>query len=107
MMTPQARGTYEKRRGVLVDTYQATRDTTPANTATELRKKLGSWADEIVAAMILVHGDWDERISRESRDWARHNCPYMKTELLEARLFYCDAIHPAHMEQLARVLWEM
>lgn len=104
MMTPQARDTYEKRRGVLVDTYQATRDTTPANTATELRKKLGSGADEIVAAMILVHGDWDERISRGSREWARQHCPYGITELQEARLFYCDDIHPAHMEQIRRAM---
>ena len=70
-------------------------------TVAALVEKLGyEDAREIVAAMVNAKGDWDQRISDRNRAWAADLAQDRDT-LAAAYIYYCDDIHPAHMDQIA------
>lgn len=100
---------YREAKPILVDIFNYTRDMTPADTADLLVDRLGrDAADELVAAMVVAKGDWDSRIWPEVRAKAEDMIlPYTENDLFRADIYYCDEIHPVHMNQLARALWEM
>lgn len=81
-------------------------DNTPETTVEILTDSIGKEsAAEIVAVMVLCRGDWDARISSDSRAWAAETCSHEVKELDQiAGLYYCDEIHPTHMEQ---IVWAM
>lgn len=75
---------------------------TPEETVQILTDAIGrESAAEIIAVMVLCRGEWDARISDSSRAWAAETCSCEPDELnLIPGLYYCDEIHPAHMEQI-------
>ena len=89
----------------LVDDYRYCLDHgfTPAQTADLLIDEMGAEnAAEIVAVMVLCKGKWDARISPRNREWARETAQHDEAELYQIPgLYYCDEIHPAHMDQIA------
>lgn len=95
----------------LVSAYQYSRDhgNTPEDTAAILIDAIGREnAAEIVAVMVLSKGTWDARISRASREWAAETCSHSESELnAMTGVYYCDAIHPTHMDQIVSVLRRM
>ena len=95
----------------LVSAYQYSRDhgNTPEDTAAILIDAIGREnAAEIVAVMVLSKGTWDARISRASREWAAEMCSHSESELnAMTGVYYCDAIHPAHMDQIVSVFRRM
>ena len=94
-------------REALIRVYRESRDKnlTPAATADLLIRKIGrDGAAEIIAAMIVSHGTWDQRISGSNRTWAASTVLHTGEELRQAGVYYCDAIHPAHIDQLAAAL---
>ena len=86
--------------------WSRTHDNTPKETVQILEDAIGREnAAEIVAVMVLCRGDWDARISSESRAWAARTCSHEPEELDQIPgLYYCDEIHPTHMEQ---IVWEI
>lgn len=95
----------------LVSAYQYSRahGNTPEDTAALLIDAIGPEnAAEIVAVMVLSKGTWDARISSQSREWAAETCSYTSDELNAAQgIYYCDAVHPAHMDQIVSVFRRM
>ena len=92
-------------RAQLVDDYQYVREMggKPKDTVDLLIQEMGATdAAEIIAAMVLVHGEWDLRISVDSMKWAKENCFYSAHELNFPGCYYCDQIHPSHMEQIVQ-----
>lgn len=91
-------------KAALISAYHYSRDhnDTPAETADILTDAIGvENAAEIVAVMVLCKGEWDARISHSSRRWARATAEHDEAELAQIPgLYYCDEIHPAHMEQI-------
>lgn len=81
-------------------------DNTPEATVEILTDAVGKEnAAEIVAVMVLCRGEWDARISSDSRAWAARICSHELEELNQIPgLYYCDEIHPTHMEQ---IVWAM
>ena len=77
-------------------------DNTPEATVQLLTDAIGKEnAAEIVAVMILCRGEWDKRITDDSRAWAAEVCSHEPGELYQIPgLYYCDEIHPTHMEQI-------
>lgn len=61
-------------------------------------------AKRIVALMISCKGDWDARISRANRKWAEEIEPFADEIATACMLFYCDDIHPSHMDMIADCL---
>ena len=92
----------------LIDCYRYSleHDNTPEETVELLIDAIGEEsAQEIVSALILCKGTWDERISRTSRHWASETCSYSTEDLNTVPgFYYCDEIHPTHMEQIAQAL---
>lgn len=86
--------------------YSREHNNTPKETVELLIDAIGEEnAGEIVAALILCKGSWDERISRGSRIWAAETCSHSSEDLNTVPgLYYCDEIHPTHMEQIAQAL---
>lgn len=94
-----------KARLQLIDDYLYVRELggKPKETVDLLIDDLGlSNAQEIIAAMVLIHGEWDLRISVDSLKWAKENCSYSAHELTFPGCYYCDDIHPAHMDQIVQ-----
>lgn len=89
--------------GVLISCHRSSN--TPAETVQSLVDSLGyETAREIVALCVIARGEWDQRIGEDSRAWA-FDLTGTTYDTLRARYFYYpDAIHPAHMEQIARVM---
>lgn len=89
---------------VSVFKYDREHDNTPESAVQLLVDAIGKDdAGEILAVMVMCKGTWDSRISRSSREWAEVYCSHDEHELSEIPgLYYCDEIHPAHMEQLVR-----
>ena len=82
--------------------YDTEHDNTPESTVQLLVDAIGKDdAGEILAVMIICKGTWDGRISRSNREWAEVYSSHDASELSAVRgLYYCDEIHPAHMDQL-------
>lgn len=94
-------------REALIRIYRQSRneDATPADTVKKLIDELGKdAAAEIVAAMVVAKGEWDGRISDRNRAWAKGCFPYSRDDLAASGVYYCDEIHPAHMEQITDAL---
>lgn len=92
-------------RAALVAAHQAS--TTPAETVAALVAQIGQEsAAYIIASMINAKGDWDGRISSTVRAWAAADEIPTQQQLDDARVWYCDEIHPAHMDQIARAMME-
>lgn len=91
----------------LISAYRYGRENndTPAETADILSDVIGAEnAAEIVAVMVLCKGEWDARISPGSRKWARETAQHDEAELAQIPgLYYCDEIHPTHLEQIVSV----
>ncbi len=89
---------------VSVFKYDREHDNTPESAVQLLVDAIGKDnAGEILAVMVMCKGTWDSRISWSSHEWAEVYCSHDEQELHEIPgLYYCDEIHPAHMEQLVR-----
>ena len=98
---------FRSAKETLIDCHQYSRrhNNTPSETVDLLTDAIGREnAAEIVAALILCKGTWDERISKASRSWATETCSYSGADLNAVPgFYYCDEIHPAHMEQIAQI----
>ena len=82
--------------------YQDTRDNggNPDTTARAFIRSVGAdTAAQCVAAMVR-RASWDGRISRTAKDWARGVALSAEWER-HIDDTYCDAIHPAHLSQIA------
>ena len=90
-------------RAALVAAHQAS--TTPTETVDTLVAQIGQEsAAYIIAAMVNAKGDWDGRISSTVRTWAAADEIPSRQQLDDACVWYCDEIHPAHMDQIARAM---
>ena len=90
---------------VLVETFKETRNDGPKACADRLIEKLGiADAKEIIAYMAMAHGDWDARIDDKVYEWAATICPYDEKSVNEANIYYCDDIHPAHFDMIAKYI---
>lgn len=99
-MTKEGRQELKRNRAVLIEAHRNA--TIPAEAAATLIKAIGyEAAKETVAVMIVAKGTYDGRISDRSRAWAADITSETFDSLRDAYIFYCDEIHPAHMEQIA------
>lgn len=90
---------------VLVETFEETRDNGPKVCAEKLIEKLGvADAKEIIAYMTIAHGDWDARIDDKVYEWATTICPYDEEFVNDAGIYYCDDIHPANFDMIAKYI---
>ena len=90
----------ELRNGI-IDIYQATRDDAPSDTVDALIEQYGvDDAKYIVAVLVNAKGRFDGRISGRVFDWAERIAPD-ENSLMNKGIYYTDAIHPAHMNQIA------
>jgi hypothetical protein len=102
-MTREGRQELNRNRAVLIEAHQNA--TIPAEAAAALIKAIGyEAAAETVAVMIVAKGTYDGRVSDRSRAWAAGITSETFDSLREAYIFYCDEIHPAHMEQIAEAM---
>ena len=90
-------------RAALVEARQ--NSNSPAETVDALISSIGyDAAAEIIAAMVNAKGEWDGRITRANRAWAaEQNAPARET-LDDMCVWYCDEIHPAHMDEIATAM---
>ena len=95
----------EANRDHLVAIHQ--RNSSPAETVAELIGRIG-WkaARETIAESVNARGEWDGRISDAARIWAATIGTAADGETLRAHYLTTDAIHPAHVDQLARAAAE-
>ena len=71
----------------------------------QLAEEIGHQAAaEIVALCVIAKGEWDARISEESRAWAFELTGTTYGTLSAQYFYYPDEIHPAHMEQIAAAM---
>lgn len=92
-------------RAALVAAHKASN--TPAETVAALVAQIGQEsAAYIIAAMVNAKGEWDGRISSAVRTWAAVDEIPTRQQLDDACVWYCDEIHPAHMDQIARAMME-
>ena len=85
----------------LIDFFDETRDKTPKDTIDLLVDCYGIDAAKwIIAIMVNAKGRFDRRISERVYDWAEPLAPDEDT-LMKNGIYYCDEIHPVHMNQLA------
>lgn len=79
----------------------------PAETVAQLIGRIGyQAARETIAEAVNARGDWDERISDTARAWAATIDTAADRETLLAHYLTTDAIHPAHVDQIARAAAE-
>ena len=98
---------YKGLRAELIDAHRYVRGTTntPRDTAEILIDRVGlEDAVWIVAMMIGCRGSWDARISRTNRGWAEDIEPFCDEIAAGCMLFYCDEVHPCHMDAIADYL---
>lgn len=100
-----------RNKAQLIAAYSESREhgNDPDTAVTLLADRIGEEAAaEIVAVMILLKGEWDARISPASRRWAIATAGLLALSLAKSRsLYYCDEIHPAHIDQLSAALRRM
>lgn len=96
-MTIEHKKEIRNNRAALVEAHQ--NNDTPAATVAALVSSIGyDAAAEIIAAMVNVKGIWDQRISTKNRAWAAEiAADFLGNDFV----YYCDEIHPAHMDQIA------
>ena len=102
--TIEYRKTIRTNREKLIEAHRYSRNhaDTPEQTVNILVDKIGTEAaGKIIAIMVMCKGDWDERISRTNRAWAAGIAGHTQNEFADMWIFYCDDIHPAHMDQIA------
>lgn len=95
---------YKALRQELIDAYHYVLDHSnkPRDTCALLIDRVGKEnAVEIVALMIATKGTRDGRISRSNRMWAEMIEPLAIEIAHGCDLYYCDAIHPCHMDMIA------
>lgn len=74
----------------------------PADTVAGLIGRIGyQAARETIAEAVNARGEWDQRISARSRAWAASIDTAADRETLLKYYLISDAIHPAHIDQLA------
>ena len=95
---------YAANRAALVECHHNA--SKPAETVAALVAAIGyEDAREIVAMMVRTNGEWDQRIEAKTRAWASEIVTPNADELRETLdIYYADAIHPAHMDQIARAM---
>lgn len=90
-------------RAALVEARQ--NHTTARETVAALIDAIGyENAAEIIAAMVNAKGEWDGRISRTNRVWAAEQNAPDRATLDDMCVWYCDEIHPAHMDEIATAM---
>lgn len=90
----------------LVETYQQTREGTPAETVAALVSRLGyDTAAETMAELINSVGEWDGRISPRVRAWAQTiDTAADRANLEKFSIYQPSKIHPAHIDQLGEAM---
>lgn len=94
-------------RETLINCHNTSRDnrTGGAATVADLVQRIGyDAAREIVALCVIAKGEWDGRISEKARAWAFELTSTTQGTLFAMYFYYPDAIHPAHMEEIARAM---
>lgn len=92
-------------RAALIDSHMFSGNVTPAGTVAHLVEEIGHQAAaEIVALCVIAKGEWDARISEESRAWAFELTGTTCGTLAAQYFYYPDEIHPCHMEQIASAM---
>lgn len=92
-------------RKALIDTHKE--NTSAAATVAALVDRLGlETAREIIAVMVVSKSEWDERITKKARTWAAEQTEETRDGLAARYVYYCDDIHPVHMDQIARAMME-
>lgn len=100
-LTAETRSTYRANRTQLHIAHKDT--TTPRETVDLLTDRIGYTAAADIVAVMVIAKLPDGRISPNTRKWATDRMEGLTNDDLdEAYIFYCDDIHPAHMEQIAR-----
>lgn len=80
-----------------------TESNTPAETIDRAAAVMGiDRVREIVASLINIRADYDGRISADAKAWAQTIPGALDAAAAERVRLYSDAIHPAHLDQLAR-----
>lgn len=80
-----------------------TESNTPAETIDRAAAIMGiDRVREIVASLINIRADYDGRISADAKAWAQTIPGALDAAAAERVRLYSDAIHPAHLDQLAR-----
>lgn len=80
-----------------------TESNTPAETIDRAAAIMGiDRVREIVASLINIRADYDGRISADAKAWAQTIPGALDAVAAERVRLYSDAIHPAHLDQLAR-----
>lgn len=98
------RKTYAAERDALVAMHS--KSYAPGVTVADLVNAIGyDDAVVIVAMMVRTKGEWDERIGAKVRAWAADIVPLTADEIRETLdIYYADAIHPVHLDQIARAM---
>lgn len=98
------RKTYAAERDALATMHE--KSFSPDITVADLVEAIGyDNAAEIIAIMVVAKGTWDERISSKARAWAADLVTITREEIADLLgLYYCDRIHPAHLDQIARAM---
>lgn len=90
----------EENRDHLVTIHQA--NSSPAETVAELIGRIGyEAARKTIAEAVNARGTWDERISASARAWAATITSAADADFLQEHYLTTDAIHPAHVDQIA------
>lgn len=93
------------RRDLLILIHQ--KNDSPAETVAELIGRVGyQAARETVAEAVNARGTWDARISDAARAWAATIDTAADHDTLVAHYLTTDAIHPAHVDQIAEAAAE-
>ena len=110
-LTRSERIHYQALRKELIDahTYVRANGNRSTDTVALLIDRVGlDAAKDIVALMICCKGTWDERISRRNRIWADIRMPSGDDIYhSDTGIYYCDEIHPCHMDAIANSIREM
>ena len=97
------RKTTRTNHATLTDAHQ--NSNTPSETVEKLVKAIGyAAACETVAEQVNAVGDWDARISRESRQWAASVVTAANADELADMSIYSGKIHSAHVDQIAKAM---
>lgn len=92
---------FKENFNTLTDIYEKGVGGTPNNTFTEFVKTVGKdTAVETVGALVCSVGEWDGRISRENRAWAKSVSPFPIEELSQRAYINYGKIHSAHIDQI-------
>lgn len=95
----------ESNRDHLIAIYQT--GISPASTVAELIGRIGyEAARQTIAEAVNARGEWDGRVSDSSRAWAAAVEGAADRETLIQHYLVSDAIHPAHVDQIAQAAAE-